>query len=147
MIQKINRTDNLASAKDTKVETYIRHINDSNEKYNIQWARQGATVTYGIIAIAATIAAGPIGAVAATSIVAVALGLKVSDVVAPGSDIASTYPNNKYGYASGTSCAVPFVGGLAEMIYSCSKYELSSSEIKEIICTNVSKRDELMNKI
>lgn len=69
------------------------------------------------------------------------------DVAAPGSDIVSTYPNNKYGYVSGTSFAVPFVSGLAGMIYSSSAYELSSSEIIEIICNNVYIQEELKDKV
>ncbi len=39
------------------------------------------------------------------------------DVAAPGSDILSTMPGNKYGYLSGTSMATPHVSGLAGLIW------------------------------
>ncbi|WP_174612805.1 S8 family peptidase [Virgibacillus ihumii] len=38
------------------------------------------------------------------------------DVMAPGVDIASTYPNNRYVYMSGTSMASPSVAGLAGLL-------------------------------
>lgn len=40
------------------------------------------------------------------------------DVGAPGTDIASTYPNNGYVWMSGTSMAAPHVTGLAALIWS-----------------------------
>lgn len=54
------------------------------------------------------------------------------DVFAPGSDIWSCEPNNKYGFASGTSMAAPAVSGVAALIRSYYP-KLSAAEVKSII--------------
>ena len=54
------------------------------------------------------------------------------DVFAPGTDIYSTYPNNKYEYSPGTSMAAPAVAGIAALIRSHYP-KLSASEVKHII--------------
>jgi subtilisin family serine protease len=54
------------------------------------------------------------------------------DVVAPGVNIASTYPGNQYAALSGTSMASPHVAALAAMIRSVNP-QLSSQEVTDII--------------
>lgn len=54
------------------------------------------------------------------------------DVFAPGDDIYSTMPNNKYDYQGGTSMAAPAVAGVAALIFS--QYpNLTASQVKHII--------------
>jgi len=57
-------------------------------------------------------------------------------VSAPGRDIYSTKPGNRYGYLSGTSMAVPHVSGLAAMIISASP-GISPLEVKSRIMNSV----------
>lgn len=54
------------------------------------------------------------------------------DVVAPGSDIWSTLPNNQTGNMSGTSMAAPHVAGLAALIISINP-NLTGKEVVDII--------------
>lgn len=55
------------------------------------------------------------------------------DVVAPGENIESTVPYNRYdNELSGTSYAAPFVSGIAALVYSVNP-ELSGIQVKEII--------------
>lgn len=54
------------------------------------------------------------------------------DVFAPGSDIYSTMPNNKYKLNSGTSMASPMVAGVAALIRSYYP-KLSASDVKQIL--------------
>ena len=54
------------------------------------------------------------------------------DVFAPGTDVYSTYPNNKYEYSPGTSMAAPAVSGVAALVWS--QYpNLSAKQVKKII--------------
>ena len=57
---------------------------------------------------------------------------KYVDVVAPGVNIASTYPSNQYASLSGTSMASPHVAGLAGLIRSIDP-TLSNQQINQII--------------
>ncbi|WP_047246906.1 S8 family peptidase [Maribacter thermophilus] len=54
------------------------------------------------------------------------------DVFAPGTDIYSTFPNNKYEFSPGTSMAAPAVAGVAALLFS--QYpNLTASQVKKII--------------
>jgi len=59
-------------------------------------------------------------------------GKKSIDIFAPGSDIYSTVPNDKYELLSGTSMAAPVVAGVAALVWSYYP-ELSAKEVKEIL--------------
>ena len=59
-------------------------------------------------------------------------GIKNVDIFAPGQDIYSTIPENKYEKNSGTSMAAPAVAGLAALIRS--QYpKLSAAKVKDVI--------------
>jgi len=59
-------------------------------------------------------------------------GSQSVDICAPGSDIYSTLPKNKYGKNSGTSFAAPLVTGAVSLLWS--RYpELSAVEVKRMI--------------
>ncbi|MGH1384464.1 S8 family serine peptidase [Kordia sp.] len=54
------------------------------------------------------------------------------DIFAPGKEIYTTYPNNNYGFSSGTSYSAPIVSGVAALVLSHYP-NLSAAEIKTII--------------
>ena len=68
------------------------------------------------------------------------------DVGAPGVNILSTYLDNGYIYDSGTSMAVPYVSGLAGLVWSKRPY-LSPSQVKNIILGAGDKKLSLKNKV
>ena len=72
-------------------------------------------------------------------------GQKTVDVFAPGVEIYSTLPGNKYEAHTGTSMAAPLVSGLAALIWSHYP-KLTAMQIKEIIMKSVVKADALKNK-
>ncbi len=63
---------------------------------------------------------------------------KTVDIFAPGVDVYSTYPNNEYEKASGTSMAGPVVSGVAALIMSYYP-ELTASDVKEILLQSSTK--------
>ncbi|MCX6353681.1 MAG: S8 family serine peptidase [Candidatus Aureabacteria bacterium] len=67
------------------------------------------------------------------------------DVGAPGSDILSTYPGNKYATMSGTSMATPHVAGLATLLMSHSP-GMTHLGIKQVILDSVDKIPALSGK-
>ena len=70
-------------------------------------------------------------------------GTSSVDLVAPGTDIVSVIPSGRFAYFSGTSYAVPFVGGVAAKLYNLNKNKISSLDVKKIILDNVKVSKEL----
>ncbi|MCA5006789.1 S8 family peptidase [Sphingobacterium bovistauri] len=68
-------------------------------------------------------------------------GYKSVDVFAPGVEINSTMPENKYKEQQGTSMAAPVVAGLASLLRAYYP-QLSAKEVKEIIMKSVTKVDQ-----
>jgi hypothetical protein len=73
-------------------------------------------------------------------------GKKSVDVAAPGTNILSTYPENKYAYLQGTSMATPHVTGEVALI-SAYNPDLNVTQKIEIIENSVDKKSELEEKI
>ncbi len=68
------------------------------------------------------------------------------DVSAPGTNILSTYPEDKYAYADGTSMATPNVAGSIALIASLYP-ESTVDERKSMILDGVDKKDDLTDKV
>ena len=66
-------------------------------------------------------------------------------VSAPGKNIYSTKPGNSYGYMSGTSMAVPFVSGVAALLFS-NNPDITSLEVKAKIMDSADYVDSLDEK-
>ena len=66
-------------------------------------------------------------------------GSQYVHVVAPGSNVYSTEPNNRYGRKSGTSMACPHVSGLAALIMSM-RCDIEGEKLKQMIEANVQKK-------
>jgi subtilisin family serine protease len=73
-------------------------------------------------------------------------GMQSVHVGAPGSNIFSTLPGNKYGPTSGTSMACPHVAGLAALVLA-SRPNLSAVEVKQMILDGVDPNPALQGKI
>jgi subtilisin family serine protease len=67
------------------------------------------------------------------------------DLAAPGVDILSSLPGNKYEAWSGTSMATPHVTGAVALLWSCNP-SLSSTEVKNAVLQSVDKKSSLENK-
>jgi len=73
-------------------------------------------------------------------------GVKSVDVAAPGTNILSTYPENKYAYLNGTSMATPQVAGSIALL--AAQYpESTVAERKAMILDNVDVKSSLNNKV
>lgn len=68
------------------------------------------------------------------------------DLVAPGVNIFSTYPENSYIFASGTSGAAPFVTGTVALACSLNS-ELSNMELINLLDMSVEKNEEMYYNI
>ena len=73
-------------------------------------------------------------------------GTKSVDLAAPGSNILSTYPGNRYVNLSGTSMASPVAAGVAAELLSRNN-RLDGKEIKEILIKSISVVDSFKGKI
>ena len=73
-------------------------------------------------------------------------GVKTVHVAAPGRDILSTWLNDDYREASGTSMAAPQVSGVAALILAAEP-KLSVEKLRERILKSVDKIDSLNGKV
>ena len=73
-------------------------------------------------------------------------GVKTVHVAAPGKDILSTWLNEDYREASGTSMATPYVAGVAGLILS-SEPKLSVEKLRERVLKSTDKLDALDGKV
>lgn len=73
------------------------------------------------------------------------LGLVSVDLAAPGSEIYSTLPGNKYGHKSGTSMATPHVSGALAVLKAYNPYA-TAAELKEGLLAGVDPVKSLMGQ-
>ncbi len=73
-------------------------------------------------------------------------GIKTVHVAAPGKDILSTWLNDSYREASGTSMATPYVAGVAALILA-SEPDLTVEQLRERVLQSVDKLDVLNGKV
>ncbi len=73
-------------------------------------------------------------------------GIKTVHIAAPGKDILSTWLNDSYREASGTSMATPYIAGTAALILA-SEPKLSVEKLRERILQSSDKIDSLNGKV
>lgn len=73
-------------------------------------------------------------------------GVKTVHVAAPGKDILSTWLNDSYREASGTSMATPYVSGVAALIIA-NEPKISMAKLRERLLKTVDKLDSLGGKV
>jgi subtilisin family serine protease len=64
------------------------------------------------------------------------------DIFAPGSDVYTTIPGNKYTYTSGTSIATVHVTGVAALMFSVNP-DWDAAQVKKLLISNVTKKRNL----
>lgn len=71
-----------------------------------------------------------------------------TDIAAPGENIYATFPNDTYGFNTGTSMAAPFVTAVASLVWS-NNSALDPLSVKNIVTNpnNVTKLNTLTNKV
>lgn len=72
-------------------------------------------------------------------------GLTSVDLGAPGVDIYSTLPNNRYAYYSGTSMATPHVAGAASLLWALNP-GLTAAQVKQALLTTVDPASSLQGR-
>ncbi len=107
--------------------------NDSTPHYPSNYADPG------VIAVGATNSNGDLASFSN-------YGATTVHIAAPGETIASTYPNNRYVYLSGTSMATPHVTGAIALLASHSP-NLDWSQLKGILLNNASTMQSLSGKV
>lgn len=73
-------------------------------------------------------------------------GTKTVHIAAPGKDILSTWLNDQYREASGTSMATPYVSGAAALVLSADP-NLTVAKLRERLLKSVDKLDNLSDKV
>ena len=73
-------------------------------------------------------------------------GAKTVQIAAPGKDIVSTWLNDQYREASGTSMAAPHVSGVAALIVAANP-NISVTKLRERLLKSVDKMDSLTGKV
>ncbi len=73
-------------------------------------------------------------------------GIKTVHIAAPGKDILSTWLNDGYREASGTSMATPYVSGIAALVLS-NNSDFTVEQLREKLLNSVDKVDSMSDKI
>jgi thermitase len=115
----------IASAGNDSMGPFSWHDNDVDPKYPAAFDSEN------LLVVASTTNSGTLSGFSN-------IGPLTVDVAAPGSNIYSTMPGNKYGMASGTSMASPNVSGVAAMILGYYP-NLKGKALKSTLITTVTK--------
>lgn len=115
----------IASAGNDSMGPFTWHDNDVDPKYPASFDSEN------LLVVASTTSSGSLSGFSN-------IGPQTVDVAAPGSNIYSTMPGNKYGMASGTSMASPNVSGVAAMILGYYP-ALKGKALKSTLITTVTK--------
>jgi thermitase len=123
----------IASAGNDSMGPFSWHNNDIDPKYPAAWDSEN------LLVIASTTSSGGLSGFSN-------IGPKSVDVAAPGSNIYSTVPGNKYAMASGTSMASPNTAGVAAMVLGYFP-NLKGVSLKKVLIDSVVKVPEFDKKM